>query len=1300
MIENKVFSGIMDSDSPYEKVAPLHHVHAQNIIFKGDGGNLRAENVPGSRLITGATLPAGTNVTIGHYYDSVHNRVYYFNYNSNGNHGIYQLDKVTETIATVVVVGADTQGDVLGFDLNTPIIDIDLLHSTDGDLLYWLNCQGQPCKINIQTALAAGYGLLTRDMLTVLKAPPVLPPQVVYEHDNNVTANNLKGSLFQFACAHQYMDKERSVLSAYSAVPLPTQPFNQGVDNDVKKNSRIAVYIETGTTEVKKLFILMRRTTTGITSEWQRVIVLDKTTLGIPDNSVYRYVFYNDGQYPPIDPKWAALLQDYVPDKAEGQSLLNGTIPAYGGITEGQTPVTPDMTLVMDTHYIPNTTINGMLFFAYQSSPTTIEIHFTGAGTNNGSNEPISITNLVAIFNVKAASTGGTDQSFSYTLSTSSFTIASVLTALATAAAAKGFTTVSQTTNRLVLSSAPMRLYSSSMTGNSATGIPPIWDALYVPVPEASYSLGLQYYSRGGKTGGVVTQKAWNMTTPSMFNGSNTDIKFPSITLAIRHRPPPEAEYFHIVRTAQQTYGKQLHWVSRCAYSNVTQNTGTLYAYIGIDNINEYNAINHKDLAGSQSGNTVGYEFTPGDRIRFLARYNTDLTKSNLFGKDYEIIGITQNPNINGVIKTGSFVTIAYPVGDIGSGFDFSGAEQFQNYHILLYSTQPAAGGTEAVYYECSRMYRIGNAGTNTAFHYGDVAQSTDLVTAANITVGEGEQFFRTRTVPASTTYDIPAPQYTQLTTYSTYQTTLPSNITTSKYTIVSHGHFNAGLDNAHYPTFGDNAADFYNQDSANVTVNIKGDIQVSVDNPTVFSFLLKIVSPSNSIIINTIYASVSIEQGQALVLPVDTMVNVPAGYKLFGIFGNASNVNMTVAFNNLQYRLVRNIVIPIVEDTYSDTSGLRVANNGRPTVVQPDERPMTYGQVIRYGNAYQTDSQINDSNRFYPQNKVAVDKSKGDIRRLLVEQRRLYIYQQRGVGVMGVYSKILHDNNQQVIEVATDEILSRDNIDYLIGDYGVNDDPESIIRTNDAHFFIDKLRGYIIARYNNGLKNISEERYGNETIRNLILAYNTPRTRVGGGKAKLIGTYDYFNEQAIFHLQGYGDSGAPNGYTLAFSPKKGGFTSYFTYYPEWIGNAQEKVLVWNGGQPYVLDSATRNTFFGTAYDSVIKVVFKGSEAQEKTWESVKQLSGTPWDCPEIISALESFGITKQKSRLVIKDFRKLGQKYSATFRRDINSRGGLVNGNYLKGNYLVVTFRALQPTGVTSLSLVTVYSIDSPLNK
>ena len=106
MIDIKQFNGIMDSDSPNEVISQNSIKLARNIRYRGVDGNYQLQNIPGTRLIPN-NLPTGTNECIGRFFDDIKNRIFYFNYNSNSNHGIYILDVSTEVITALLVCGTN-----------------------------------------------------------------------------------------------------------------------------------------------------------------------------------------------------------------------------------------------------------------------------------------------------------------------------------------------------------------------------------------------------------------------------------------------------------------------------------------------------------------------------------------------------------------------------------------------------------------------------------------------------------------------------------------------------------------------------------------------------------------------------------------------------------------------------------------------------------------------------------------------------------------------------------------------------------------------------------------------------------------------------------------------------------------------------------------------------------------------------------------------------------------------------------------------------------------------------------------
>src|SRR5438309_2161457 len=131
MTEQLPFNGIMNLDDNNNVFPPACHKQARNIIFKGNPGNYRAENVPGTRNIP-YDLPEGHNECIGSFYDPLRQRTFWFNYNSNRHHGIYQLHFNTVTPVTVC-----DDIDYLNFSFET-IHSINMLYG-DNDILLFLD---------------------------------------------------------------------------------------------------------------------------------------------------------------------------------------------------------------------------------------------------------------------------------------------------------------------------------------------------------------------------------------------------------------------------------------------------------------------------------------------------------------------------------------------------------------------------------------------------------------------------------------------------------------------------------------------------------------------------------------------------------------------------------------------------------------------------------------------------------------------------------------------------------------------------------------------------------------------------------------------------------------------------------------------------------------------------------------------------------------------------------------------------------------------------------------------------------
>ncbi len=114
-------------------------------------------------------LPEGENYCIGSYGDTENNRFYFFNWNENGFHGIYQYDYLLNVVTPIIVNLTDTSNvNILQFQKRVLILHVDVIRNPKlQDMIYWVDGQVKPKKFNIQKALdktPTGYG-------TVITAP-------------------------------------------------------------------------------------------------------------------------------------------------------------------------------------------------------------------------------------------------------------------------------------------------------------------------------------------------------------------------------------------------------------------------------------------------------------------------------------------------------------------------------------------------------------------------------------------------------------------------------------------------------------------------------------------------------------------------------------------------------------------------------------------------------------------------------------------------------------------------------------------------------------------------------------------------------------------------------------------------------------------------------------------------------------------------------------------------------------------------------------------------------------------------
>lgn len=1298
MVQAVPFTGFQNLDDPDEVIPSVHHKAARNVVFRGTLPNLRIESVRGTTLINNSLLPLlGVNKTIGRFYDPVKKRIFFFNDNTNDSDGIYVYNTLSGTFQRLVEVGINNSGDPLGFTPDV-ISNIDIIYgdAAQGDILYWVDTQGRPSKINIDRALSGGYGLIARSFLDVAKEPADIPPYVVYENDSNVTVNNLRKKLFKFKIRWVFDDNDKPVTSSQSVVPVPYAPFSTDIDTNPTINTRIAITYQTGPANVKKVELLAAVSIGNLFSDFFLIASLDKDALSIPDNDVATYLFYNDKAYNYIDVQESIQLFDYVPQTTEAQVLLNGNVLAYGNVTEGypnltdfanglgdESDITPTTTPFYSGIYFTNLIANQGGASAFGSGV----IHIVIRGT------VLYLVSSLDTYYVRF--TDGTNINYTVVLGDDT---AAVIEGLRVDAISKGFTIISTGDNDLYILKANIELAGTEIDSNY----------IYNSILNGSFNAydwwskhgwGLVYFDQKGRTNGVVYTDDFSVDSMS-YNEGGGEVNIPLFQASIYHRPPTWAYYYQWVRTKDLTKSKLIQWISDRTLKDSNTSLGQdAFAYISIENLNTFVSKN--------SGTPLGYTFTPNDRIRFIKLFDGSGATVQIYTqKDFEIVSSVVNPTVNGVDYTGQFIKILLPT--TSGTFDFGGSS-FATYFIELYTpAQSVANGLD-VYYEFGERYAIGNAGSGSAFHQGQLQnQTSDLVTPATFEFIKGDYYVRFRTIQTGQEIiyevtsgfgsDSDAGRITLGLTPTSVSYSDP-NITVGDSPYQNLVGFNLATDTVRQ---------ILTIVSGTYTFRIRGTITIIFQDVGPDTYPYEFFLQKND---GTKYQLVPIFDGHnpgVYTFQVDTTFEMTTGERIF-IFGWAvGNNDNTRSFAATNLTITREAAFSqkVIDPNFSDYYASAVNSNGRAFVFDPDANQVNFPNMYRWSLAYQEDTNINQTSRFYPQNFDTVDRSWGSIQKMRTWNRILTIFQERKCGQTGVYSKFIRDNTGTNQLVTTDDIITSNNIQYYEGNFGCANQPDSIVQSRFVYYFVDPILGKILRLSRDGITDLTElykaQTWGGENLPNYLKSYSYQF----GGDARVTGTFnirpDNVGEYLLVAQRGTSGSTAIGGETLAFDESKNSFTGFYDYAPECIVCAENVLYSFRNGKMYVHNNTTSYcNFYSVQYEPSITKVYNQNLLQKKTWISLNEVASRIWDCPEIYTGLTSILTIKQQSNLITQDFVELEGQFSASFLKDINSIGGIANGDSLKSEYIVIKFRVPKESAgsFATLSLVSVKFIDSPLN-
>ena len=318
--QKRIFDGGMNADDSLRLLSDREYLQLMNgrVGKSRTGKDYRVENVPGTLQLVSGLLPAGTNMTIGSAVDESRNRLIYFNYNSNGDHGIYAYDLLTST-SYKILLNAQVSGG-LNFSLTNRI---DRNARVVGDQLYWTDNFNEPRCLNIERGIKlnqSGYStsytayaspLLYTD-LTLIKRTPIFALTVAKVTDSGFPNNLTSNSSFQFCYRYNYKDNQVSALSEFSNL-IPAN-YQSETYNAVDITMPVAEQIDDYVQSVDFVVRFGNAGNSFVIKSLNKDITADATSISNHNGgTAFTFRFYNNKLGTALDSITANTSSDYVP---------------------------------------------------------------------------------------------------------------------------------------------------------------------------------------------------------------------------------------------------------------------------------------------------------------------------------------------------------------------------------------------------------------------------------------------------------------------------------------------------------------------------------------------------------------------------------------------------------------------------------------------------------------------------------------------------------------------------------------------------------------------------------------------------------------------------------------------------------------------------------------------------------------------------------------------------------------------------------------------------------------------------
>ena len=371
---------------------------------------------------------------------------------------------------------------------------------------------------------------------------------------------------------------------------------------------------------------------------------------------------------------------------------------------------------------------------------------------------------------------------------------------------------------------------------------------------------------------------------------------------------------------------------------------------------------------------------------------------------------------------------------------------------------------------------------------------------------------------------------------------------------------------------------------------------------------------------------------------------------------------------------------------TINDFNGVDSDGFGRVNVITNIGQQYRYS-TFRFSDQYQ--EVLNGLSANQPSNFMQMNLNYGDLNKMQVVNNdvlKLIFGNSYQVSIYVNQGVIRQSQSGPPIISVSDQVAGNSHvIQRTLGTLN----PESVYVNDEGDMFgYDENEGVVWIASGNGLLQISDR-----GMKSVFKQYSNQR-KATGGISETPTVYDLYHDEYILTL---GDMDGFAGVTIAYNKQKSGWTSYYSFVPEYYGRVRDYVVSFKDGQLWKHDaSLLAKNFYGVQYTRQLKFVDNKDFPKVKEYKALSITGIGKNDAPTIFIPPYEGVPTGMLSSLSARFFQTLeGIQYS-NLQKDKLSPGfggnqlqALVNGRSLKGQTIEIT---LENTDITKSSI---YSAD-----